>query len=67
MHEALGKQAIAEGEAKAAMWRASKREAEVKRRACLFEMRRLCEMEMENEDARKGRGHVFIDRVVDQE
>lgn len=56
MHEALGKQARAEGEAKAAMWRVRKREAGVKRRRCLFKMRRrVLEMQLENEEAMKGR------------
>jgi len=38
------------------MWRAKKREAGVKRRRCLFEMwRRVCKMQMQNEEARKRR------------
>lgn len=56
MYEALGKQAMAEGEAKAAMWRARKREAGVKRRRCLFEMRRrVLQMQLVKEKAGKGR------------
>jgi hypothetical protein len=44
----------AEGETKAAMWRARKREAGVERRRCLFEMRRIVlEMQMDDEKAAK--------------